>query len=116
MDAVALNKRNERIRLAQEQRQADLKWLLATPYGQRYFGAFLDETCGLLGGTYNAQASDPAINTVFEEGRRSVGIDLTLEMQAAAPKEFAAVITARVQLQNEEAARAREAVPKQGES
>lgn len=110
-------RRNRRLQIALEQKLADLKVLMSTPHGQRFFGAFLDEDCGVLCGTYNAQAPDPGGNALYEEGRRGVGLDLIGLMQSAAPAEYAALMYERMKLSNEELLRAkRESVPKPGES
>lgn len=70
----------ERRRLTQEQYDADLRELLSTSAGRRFFYRVCHDTCRILAKSYTGNS-----DTFFNEGRRSIGVFLWEEGQRVAP-------------------------------
>lgn len=69
-----------------EQAAEDLRELLAQPAGRRTLWRLLG-----LSGVYRLSFSGDAAATAFNEGRRSVGLQLLADIEAAAPRAYAAL-------------------------
>lgn len=72
--------KRKRDKLAAEQTNSDLEWLLSHPQGRRWFYQLIYGICGVENGIWEASA---AIH--FKEGRRSVGIEVKNEAQKVCP-------------------------------
>jgi hypothetical protein len=85
-DAVASE---ERLAAAGRQRDlADLRAVLGMAEGRRWLWRVLER-----GGAFQTSYDpDSPLRMAFAEGRRSIGLWLLAELQAAAPGEFAALI------------------------
>lgn len=104
----------ERRELGRQQREADARVVMSLPAGQRFVWGVIDADCNTFGGSFAPLAPAPELAMAFNEGRRSVGIELLQEMQRVAPDLYAEMV-AKAAL--EAAARAREVgVPKTGEA
>lgn len=101
MDDEALQKRRERQELDRGQRAADLRAVMGTPQGQRFLFGIIEQDCNAFGGSFVAGAADVSD---FNEGARSIGVGLMLEIQGTAPEQYAAMVADRAR---EVAARAR---------
>lgn len=99
-DAVASEER--RVAREIERHKADLRAVLAMPEGRRWLWRVLEQTAAFRA-SYDP---DSPIRMAFAEGRRSTGLWLLAELQAAAPGEFAQLIaevqTARLNPQEDD--------------
>jgi hypothetical protein len=86
-DAVADRERRGAVRQTRD--RADLRALLDRPEGRRWVWRVLEH-----GGAFHTSYDpDSPLRMAFAEGRRSIGLWLLAELQAAAPGEFAALIS-----------------------
>lgn len=104
-----------------KQRKADVQELAHLPAGQRYFYDFLDRTAGVFSGSFPFERGDDGAKTAlinaFNEGRRSVGIEVMQELQRLAPVQYQAMVLEAIKTQNYDAAtQAAQAVPSTRES
>lgn len=76
--------RAERLTDRQTQAELDMRSVMASPEGRRLVWRLIDETAQTLGGSF---VQDSHV-TAFNEGRRSVGIELMRRAQEWAPNEF----------------------------
>lgn len=74
------------------QREDDLRELLSLPAGRRFVWRLVDEIAGVHGTTFTGNSQ-----TFHLEGRRSVGIDLMLEIQRLDPGLWLQVVADRMQ-------------------
>jgi hypothetical protein len=81
------DEKRKRDKLRAEQATADLQWLLGHSQGRRWFYRLVYGVCGVEDGIWEASA---AIH--FREGRRSIGIDVKNEAQAACPALYLSMI------------------------
>ena len=103
---------NEKTQKSLKQRQAthaqeaakDLRFVLATYEGRRFFFRILDEICLTFSGSFNNSGSV----TSFNEGRRAVGIQLMQEGQQLAPVDYVHMLSERFGTQTADAELKRE--------
>lgn len=103
MSDEALQQRREQQTLDRDQRSADVRAVMDTGAGKRLLWGVIEQDCNGFGGSFVAGHADIS---AFNEGRRSIGVDLMLEIQTAAPEQYAAMVADRAR---EAAARARKA-------
>lgn len=60
----------------EQQRVADMKWIMSDPRGRRFMFALLDQRCIVFSRSYTGSSE-----TYLREGRRAVGIELMEELQ-----------------------------------
>jgi len=70
-------------RTPEQQRNDDVRAVLATVEGRRFMWRLL-ESAGLWSPSY----AETSTATAFNEGRRSIAINLMLELQAVAPERY----------------------------
>ena len=83
----------------QQQRDNDVRAVLATPEGRRFLWWLLDDLCGLHSSAFGG---DMPVLT-FLEGRRNVGVALMQHAQALAPDEYVLSLQEHVAAAKEEA-------------
>lgn len=85
-ERLRIAKRHEvdRIRQAKE----DIRTVMSTPAGRRLMYRIVFERCGL---NQLSWAGEAARTTDYNEGRRSVGFEMTLELEKFAPDAWADV-------------------------
>ena len=106
-------KRDERAAIAKLRRETAAKTGVGNVAGQRFVWDVLDRVCGTFGCSY---VTGDAQATAFNEGRRSIGVQLMTELQALAPQSYVAMLLEQTQEQNGEALlRASESVPASGD-
>lgn len=76
---------------------ADMRAVLSTPEGRRFFFRLLDGVCNLHGGTFTGNSQ-----TFHLEGRRSVGVELLKEAQGVAPEAWALALQEQMALQRDD--------------
>jgi len=91
----------ERKKLAREQRAADVRAVLSTPEGRRYFWGTVDFVAGFFGLSMTGNNQ-----TFFLEGKRSVGAELVREAQKVAPELYVRALTEALEAQSQEAVHA----------
>lgn len=64
---------------------------MGTREGRTFVYAWL-QRCNLYGGSYTGEA----LSSAYAEGRRSVAIELSLELQRAAPSEYSLMVGEKV--------------------
>jgi hypothetical protein len=79
--------------LSQHQREEDMKAVLSTPEGRRFFWHLLDDVTRL----HAASFTGDALTTAYAEGRRSVGIELMTEAQRVALPGYRAMVAEALQ-------------------
>lgn len=73
---------DERERLAeQQQRDIDLRSVLSTPAGRRFYWRLTDGQCEVMSGSFRGEDTH---ETAYYEGRRSVGRELIADAQRVA--------------------------------
>lgn len=105
------------------QREDDLKQVLGTPLGRRFFWDVMDRLAGLhelsfrtARGVDGRDGDGAPLLTAYNEGRRSIGVDLMLAAQRIAPQSYVQMMLDAVQGANADASlRAAEGVPKAGD-
>lgn len=90
-------RRRELEQLARTQRETDLRWVLSSPVGRRFFWRVLDDVCATFGRSYDGTP----LGTAFSEGRRSVGLALLTEAQRVAPSDYVHALQEAVAAQEE---------------
>lgn len=83
-DEAAQERRRQLEALQRHQREEDVRWVLSTPTGRRFFWRVVDEVCATFGRSYDGTAQ----GTFFAEGRRSVGLALLTEAQRLASADY----------------------------
>lgn len=86
-DESRVNEQRKRDKLAREQEVEDLRYVMANPRGRRFFYRLVYEICGVENSSWN-----PSALIHFNEGRRSVGIDVKNEAQRTCPRDYLAMI------------------------
>lgn len=86
-DESKLAEQKQKDKFKREMEIADLKAILTTPHGRRFFWRVLGYT-GPLRQTFDHSGSV----TGFNEGRRSVGLWLWSEMESAMPEAYIAML------------------------
>jgi len=87
-DPAQVEAEERRIARELQRHQTDLRTVLSMPEGRRWLWRVLEQTAAFRA-SYDP---DSPIRMAFAEGRRSTGLWLLAELQAAAPGEFAALI------------------------
>lgn len=82
-------------------RDADLAGVMSTQGGRRFVWRILDELSGTLNGSYVSDSHA----TAFNEGKRAVGLALTLELQRVAPGPYVHMLSEHLASQRAEEAR-----------
>lgn len=80
--------------------KADLTTIMATPSGRRFMWNLV-EACGVLDASF---AGDERM-TAYNEGRRSVGIELVQRLQAVTPDAYLKMVVEQATLAAEEGLR-----------
>lgn len=80
------------------QRESDLKAVMSTAEGRRFVWYLLDDICQLHGGSYTGNSQ-----TFFNEGRRSVGIQVMQELQRIVPERYLDMVGEQVRRVKERA-------------
>jgi hypothetical protein len=81
-DPQQIAETKEADRLAKQQAEADLKFMLANGQGRRFLLRLFERT-GLLRQSYTGNA-----DTHFNEGARSIGLQLLAEIEEVDPRAF----------------------------
>lgn len=90
----------------------DLGYVLSTTQGRRALWRLIDGQCGTVGPSFTTGGGvDSALVTAFNEGRRSIGIELMQQAQRIAPKEFLRMLAEEFAAREERAAKAAKAEP-----
>lgn len=98
--------RAERAKKDSVQREQDLRGWLSTPGGQRVAWSLIDRLCNVFGLSFarDEKGMGDPLSSAFNEGRRSVGVELMRELQDIAPKEYRAMVSEAINTQNYDAA------------
>ena len=105
-------RRKQRADIAELQRKQDLRALMSLPEFKRYLYDVIDRQAGVFSGSANFSHPHPEQVVFFNEGRRSLGIELMSAAQSVAPESYAAMVLERTQVANALASTlAAEAVP-----
>ncbi len=90
---------------AQRERQLeeDLDAVLSTDAGRRFAWDVLDRLCNVFGGSF----TDETHRTAFNEGRRSIGLDLIEGAKRVSPQLYARMVQDAFAAQAEDAERRR---------
>jgi len=83
-DISQVNKGKSKKRSQRQQEKEDLRKVVSTDYGRRFYWRLL-EKCNVLGMSYTS--GDP-YNTAFNEGRRLLGNSLLKEVHDFAPESY----------------------------
>lgn len=83
-DDALQEKRRELEERARTQRESDVRAVLSSPAGRRFFWRLVDDVAGAFGRSYDGTP----LGTAFAEGRRSVGLALLTEAQRVAPADY----------------------------
>ena len=115
LQKAALDKRRARERRDAETRKADLQVVLNTAAGRRFIWGLIEVDCNASGVGYILPAHDPhGRQHAYNDGRRSIGVDLRDEALRSAPEAYVNMVR---EMAIDAANRAREAVvPKSGEA
>lgn len=81
----------DRERDTQRQADEDLRAIMLTPSGRRFMYWLTYDVCGVENGIWS-----PSAEIHFQEGRRSVGIQVKNEAQRVAPREYVQMIMERI--------------------
>jgi hypothetical protein len=81
----------EREKDAAVQADEDLRAIMATPAGRRFMYRLAYDICGVENGIWS-----PSAEIHFQEGRRSVGIQVKNDAQRVAPREYVEMIQERI--------------------
>lgn len=85
-DKKAIEEQKEILKLKQDQRQSDLKFIMSHPQGIRFLKSFISEL----------RIFDPSFTggseTFFNEGKRSIGLKLIEEIRSADESKFLEII------------------------
>jgi hypothetical protein len=90
------------LELRREQAISDLRFVLSSPEGRRFYGRLLQKA-NLNGKSF----ADSAALTAYNEGRRSLAIELMQEALAHAPTDHVLTLTEALELQREDESRRR---------
>lgn len=73
----------EREKSRKDRHKSDIRWMLAKPEGRRIAWRFLT-VCGVFRTSYSGEAN----GTIYQEGRRSVGLEFLNDILEAKPSAF----------------------------
>ena len=81
-DESHVNERRKKEKSGRDQELEDIRHVLATRQGRRFYWRYLSE-CGVFRTSFVTNAT-----IYFNEGRRSIGLHLMADMNEAAPESF----------------------------
>jgi hypothetical protein len=87
----------KREKLKERMRNDDLTFVLGSPQGRRFFWDVLDRRAGTFSGSFTGNSQ-----TFFNEGRRSVGIELMADAQQLAPELYGLALQEQLKATAEE--------------
>lgn len=90
-DEGTINFLREREKDTARQADDDLRSLMASPAGRRFIFHLAYDICGVENGIWS-----PSAEIHFQEGRRSVGIQVKNDAQRIAPREYVMMIQERI--------------------
>lgn len=92
----------EVLELRREQAVADIRAVLGTPQGRRFYWRLLEKA-----NVFGASFTDSAARTAYLEGKRGMGIELMQEVQRYAPADHVLTLNEQLALQREDESRRR---------
>lgn len=81
-DKDQIDKASKKLKTVRDQQVEDIRFLLGTPQGRRFFWRYLDE-CGVFKTSFTGNSQ-----TFFLEGSRNIGLKLLSDINESAPESY----------------------------
>ena len=94
----AQNRLRQREKDHRRQTDADLQGVMSTPQGRRFVWRVLSHMSGAFGLSFTGNNT-----TFFNEGRRSIGVELMTEAQRVAPADYVHMLNETLRAQQDDA-------------